>query len=160
MGKKLVNRRFWLMFLLVACVSMSVSPMFGAPPKKASKSVPENWVTIVDDGMSTISYNPNITRDRDGNYVVWVKTVFHTSDWQWYMAEQAGLNTPVVSTKTKAMYTSDLNYALVRQVLCFSKTGKQLYNSGDDTSAGWYPVNASDPVGIVGEYLERNRDSW
>ncbi len=30
---------------------------------------------------------------------------------------------------------------------------KVLYRSGDDTSAGWGIVNASDPVGIVGEYL-------
>lgn len=149
-----------LLILLVACVSMSVSTMFGATPKKASKSTPEKWVTIVNDGMSTISYNPNITKDRNGNYVVWVKTIFHTSDWQWYMAEQAGLSTPVVSTKTKAMYTADFNYSMVRQVLCYNKAGKQLYNSGDDTSAGWYPVNASDPVGIVGEYLERNFGSW
>lgn len=40
---------------------------------------------------------------------------------------------------------------------CFSKAGKQLYDSDDDRSAGWFPVNASDPVGIVGEYLEKNK---
>lgn len=27
------------------------------------------------------------------------------------------------------------------------------FDSGDDRSAGWGYVNASDPVGIVGEYL-------
>lgn len=148
-----------LLFLFMTCISVSMSTMYGASPKKASKNVSEKWVTIVNDGKSTISYNPNITKDRNGYYVVWVKTIFHTSDWQWYMAEQAGLNTPVSSTKTKAMYTSDFNYSLVRQVLCYNKAGKLLFNSGDDTSAGWFPVNASDPVGIVGEYLYNKRGS-
>ena len=38
-------------------------------------------------------------------------------------------------------------------MICYSKAGKKLYDSGDDRSAGWGYVNASDPVGIVGEYL-------
>lgn len=46
---------------------------------------------------------------------------------------------------------------MVRQVIAYSKDGKTLYNSGDDSSAGWEPVNASDPVGIVGEYLSKKR---
>ncbi len=65
----------------------------------------------------------------------------------------------MTSTKTKAHFSPDYNYVMVRQVLCFSKAGKQIYNSGDDTSAGWGVVNASDPVGIVGEYLG-NQDSY
>ncbi len=46
---------------------------------------------------------------------------------------------------------------MVRQVICYSRTGKILYNSGEDDSAGWGLVNASDPVGIVGEYLDNLR---
>jgi len=42
---------------------------------------------------------------------------------------------------------------MVRQVLLYSKNGKLLYDTGEDSSAGWQYVNASDPVGIVGEYL-------
>lgn len=111
------------------------------------------WVKIVDNETSTIYYNKNIQTNSRGNHIVWVKAVFHTSDWQRYLAQQIGSRVPVYSTKTKAMYDADYNYAMVRQVIAYSKAGKQLANTGDDTSAGWLPVNASDPVGLVGEYL-------
>lgn len=117
------------------------------------KTTANPWVKIVDDGTSTIYYNKNIQTTSRGNHVVWVKTIFHTTDWQRYLAQQIGSRVPVYSTKTKAMYDADYNYAMVRQVIAYSKAGKQLANTGDDTSAGWLPVNASDPVGIVGEYL-------
>lgn len=110
------------------------------------------WKTISSDEMCTISYDANITQ-KNGNHVVWVKAEFKTSDWQRYLADQAGLSTPVYSTKTKVWYDDIYSYCMVRQVLMFNKAGKQIYNSGEDGSAGWYPVNASDPVGIVGEYL-------
>ena len=58
-------------------------------------------------------------------------------------------------TKTKAMYDEIYSYVMVRQVQCFNKAGKLLYDTGDDRSAGWGLVNASDPVGIVGEYLSK-----
>ena len=51
------------------------------------------------------------------------------------------------------MFDPRYSYVLVRQVICYNKAGKVLFNSGDDHSGGWSPVNASDPVGIVGEYL-------
>lgn len=117
------------------------------------------WVKVVDDGDVTISYNSNITKDKKGNHIVWVKADYHTADWQRYFADMIGSRTLVTSTKTKAHFSPDYNYVMVRQVLCFSKAGKQIYNSGDDTSAGWGVVNASDPVGIVGEYLG-NQDSY
>ena len=66
-----------------------------------------------------------------------------------------GSKTPVVTTRTKAEYDEIYSYVRVRQVICYSKAGKKLYDSGDDTSAGWGYVNASDPVGIVGEYLDK-----
>ena len=103
--------------------------------------------------MVTISYDTNITTDKKGRHIVWVKAVYHTSDWQNYFASEIGSRTPVVTTQTKAMYDEDYNYVMVRQVKCYSKYGKLLFDSGDDTSAGWGIVNASDPVGIVGEYL-------
>ena len=114
---------------------------------------PEKWRTIVDDELTTISYNENVTTSKSGSHFVWVKAVHHTSDWQRYFADEIGIRTPVVITKTKAEYDEIFSYARVRQVICYSKAGKKLYDSGDDTSAGWWPVNASDPVGIVGEYL-------
>ena len=72
-----------------------------------------------------------------------------------YFARQIGSSSPVTMTKTKAMYDDIYSYVMVRQVQCFNKAGKLLYDSGDDRSAGWGVVNAADPVGIVGEYLGR-----
>ena len=71
-----------------------------------------------------------------------------------------GINTKLVYVDTvgancKAEYDGIYAFARVRQIICYSKTGKVLYRSDDDTSAGWDWVNASDPVGIVGEYLGR-----
>jgi len=117
----------------------------------------EEWKKIRDDETSTIYYNPKITKDKNGNYIVWVKTIIHSVEWQRYMAQQIGSSSVVTMTKTKAMYDKDYIYAMVRQVICYNKAGKVLYNSGDDTSAGWELVNASDPVGWVGEYLGEQR---
>ena len=119
---------------------------------QASKSSGQ-WIKVSEDEGVTISYNSKIEKDTKGNHIVWVKAVYHTSDWQWYFARQIGSRTPVVSTKTKAMFDPRYSYVLVRQVICYNKAGKVLFNSGDDHSGGWSPVNASDPVGIVGEYL-------
>ncbi|GEM_PF-2131183 len=113
----------------------------------------ETWIKVRDDEMATIYYNSNITTDKSGNHIVWVKAEFHDTEWQNYFARQIGSRTPVATTKTKAKYDQYYSYVMVRQVICYNKAGKQLYNSGEDSSAGWGPVNASDPVGIVGEYL-------
>lgn len=112
------------------------------------------WKTVSDDELITISYNTNIITSKDGHHFVWVKTVYHTQEWQDYFKNMIGSRTPVVTTRTKAEYDEICSYVRVRQVKCYSKAGKLLYDSGDDRSAGWYPVNASDPVGIVGEYLD------
>ena len=121
---------------------------------QAKKSGTDSWKTISDDEMVTISYNTNIITSKDGHHFVWVKTVYHTQEWQDYFKNMIGSRTPVVTTRTKAEYDEICSYVRVRQVKCYSKAGKLLYDSGDDRSAGWYPVNASDPVGIVGEYLD------
>ncbi len=104
--------------------------------------------------MVTISYNTNITTTKNGHHFVWVKAVYHTSDWQNYFKNMIGSRTPVVMTKTRAEYDEICSYVRARQVKCYSKAGKLLHDTGDDLSAGWGPVNASDPVGIVGEYLD------
>lgn len=113
------------------------------------------WVKVSDDEEVEIYYNSKITTDKKGQHIVWVKAVYHTKDWQMYFARQIGSSTPVTMTKTKAMYDDIYSYVMVRQVQCFNKAGKLLYDSGDDRSAGWGVVNAADPVGIVGEYLGR-----
>ncbi|MBO5631948.1 MAG: hypothetical protein J5965_23030, partial [Aeriscardovia sp.] len=97
----------------------------------------------------------NITTNKDGNHFVWVKAVYHTPEWQNYFSRMIGRKTPVVTTRTKAEYDEIYSLVRVRQVICYSKAGKKLYDTGDDRSAGWGYVNASDPVGIVGEYLGR-----
>jgi hypothetical protein len=111
------------------------------------------WVKISSDEDVTISYDSNITTSKEGNHFVWVKAVYHTSEWQNYFSRTIGSNIPVVTTRTKAEYDKIYSLVRVRQVICYSKVGKILYNSGDDRSAGWGYVNASDPVGLVGEYL-------
>lgn len=113
------------------------------------------WITVSEDETVTISYNPNITTNKDGNHFVWVKAVYHTPEWQNYFSRMIGRKTPVVTTRTKAEYDEIYSLVRVRQVICYSKAGKKLYDTGDDRSAGWGYVNASDPAGIVGEYLGR-----
>ena len=133
---------------LILTILMAYSFAAFAQTKQAVK-----WQTVSNDKIATISYNPKITNAKNGYHVVWVKADYKTSDWQWYFAQQVGLKNPVYSTKTKVWYDKDYNYCMVRQVLLFNKSGKQVYNSGEDDSAGWTVVNAADPVGIVGEYL-------
>ena len=137
------------MFFLMACLSGL------AQTKKSGEK--NSWKTVSKDEMVTISYNTNITTKKNGEHVVWVKAVYHTSDWQMHFAQLLGIRTPVVTTKTKALFDERYSYVMVRQVICYNKVGKQVYDSGEDSSAGWYPVNASDPVGIVGEYLDNLR---
>jgi hypothetical protein len=115
----------------------------------------EQWIKVSDDDDVEIYYNSNIVTDKKGQHIVWVKAVYHTPEWQRYFARQIGSKSLVTMTKTKAMYDDIYSYVMVRQVQCYNKAGKLLYDTGDDRSAGWGFVNASDPVGIVGEYLGR-----
>ena len=113
----------------------------------------DEWITVSEDEMVTITYHSDIVTSKNGNHFVWVKAVYHALEWQEYFAKTIGSQVLVKTTLTKAEYDDLYNYVRVRQVKCYSKSGKMVYDSGDGTSAGWGPVNASDPVGIVGEYL-------
>lgn len=125
----------------------------GSLSAQTNRKSKEQWVTVSDDETVTISYNSNITTTKKGEHLVWVKAVYHTREWQMYFANMIGSRQPVVTTRTKAHYDDIYSLVMVRQVMCYNKAGKLVYNSGDDASAGWGYVNASDPVGIVGEYL-------
>ena len=138
-----------LMMFLMICTTVFAQSQKGA--------VKNPWKTISKDETVTISYNTNITSKKNGEHIVWVKAVYHTADWQMHCASLLGIRTPVVTTKTKALFDEEYNFVMVRQVICYNKAGKQIYDSGEDSSAGWYPVNASDPVGIVGEYIDNLR---
>lgn len=117
---------------------------------------PASWLCLVDDEISTISFDANnITRDQRGNYVVWVKTEFHTLEWQQYMTRTARSKSRVVRTKTKAVYNDIFSDALVRDVYCYDRNNR-LVAHRNESLRGWAPINASDPVGIVGEFLSDN----
>lgn len=120
---------------------------------QTKKSCTDKWIKVSEDEDVTISYNSNIVTSQNGNHFVWVKAVYHTPEWQNHFSRMIGSRLPVVTTRTKAEYDEIYSYVRVRQVICYSKDGKKLFDSGDDRSAGWGYVNASDPVGIVGEYL-------
>lgn len=114
------------------------------------------WVKVHDDDeVVTIYYDSNIITNKRGRHIVWVKAVYHSRRWQNYFAEQIGSREPVVSTMTKATYDELYNFVMVRQVQCLNNAGKILFDTGDDPEGDWGPVNASDPVGIVGEYLSK-----
>lgn len=135
--------------LLIYFSLLFTIPSF-AQTKRASAG---EWIEISSDEDVTIFYNSNIVTGKNGNHFVWVKAVYHTPEWQNYFSRMIGSKVPVVTTKTKAEYDEIYSLVRVRQVICYSKAGKKLYDTGDDRSAGWGYVNASDPVGIVGEYL-------
>ena len=122
------------------------------------KTKESSWIKISEDEGVSIYYDSKLETDKKGNHIVWVKAVYHTIDWQTYLANQISSKTPVVMTKTKAMYDPIYSYVLVRQVICYNKAGKILFDSGDDYSGGWGLVNASDPVGLVGEYLYEKQE--
>ena len=146
--RKIKSALFFCLLIMMHC------PSWSQVSKNSNK---ESWITVSDDEDVTISYNPNITTTNKGDHFVWVKAVYHTPEWQSYFANTIGSRTPVVTTHTRAEYDGIYSLVRVRQVICFSKTGKKLYDSGDSRAAGWGYVNASDPVGIVGEYLEKQK---
>jgi len=142
--------------LLLSCLLLKCGMICAQSPKTNNAG---RWVKVHDDDeMVSIYYNSNITTDKKGKHIVWVKAVYHSRRWQNYFTEQINSREPVITTKTKATYDELYNYVMVRQVQCFNKAGEKLYDSGDDPEGDWGPVNASDPVGIVGEYLgDKNR---
>ena len=130
----------FLLFLLVGLIGI-------AQPKGMK------YKELSSDDIATISYGTTIIERPSGEHIVWVKVVYHDPVWQEYIASSAGIRIPVQTTLTKVWYDPYYSLCMVRQVLLFSKEGKLLYNTGEDSSAGWGYVNASDPVGIVGEHL-------
>ena len=140
-----------LRFILLCCLLLNASCWAIGQTKKSAKA--EKWEVIKEDEVVTISYNPDVVTAKNGNHFVWVKAVYHDAEWQSYFARMIRSSDPVVTTRTKAEYSEIYSHVRVRQVICYSKTGKISYRSGDDTSAGWGIVNASDPVGIIGEFL-------
>lgn len=138
--------------IIVLCLALFPLIIYAQTTKSAKSG---QWIKVSDDDDVEIYYNSNIVTDKKGQHIVWVKAVYHTPEWQKYFARQIGSKSPVTMTKTKAMYDDIYSYVMVRQVQCYNKAGKLLYDTGDDRSAGWGFVNASDPVGIVGEHLGR-----
>ena len=136
--------------LLILLSMMLISFLAYGQTKKTNA---EKWVEISDDEIVTISYNSNITTDKNGHHFVWVKAVYHAPEWQEYLANQIGSKQRIAMTRTRAEYDGIYSLVRVRQVLCYNKSGKLIFDTGDGTSAGWGYVNASDPVGIVGEHL-------
>ena len=94
-------------YLLTASFLLLGTAMYGQSKGKGTTQ----WVKVRDDQMATIYYDKNIQKNRRVNNVVWVKTIFHDTEWQKYMAEQIGSRVPVCMTKTKAEY--DEAYAAV-----------------------------------------------
>ncbi len=137
--------------ILVLIVFILCHTMYG----QVNNNKSGKWIKVSEDEDVTISYNSNIVIGKNGNHFVWVKAVYHTPEWQRYFSRMIGSRTLVVTTRTKAEYDEIYSLVRVRQVICYSKDGKKLFDTGDDRSAGWGYVNASDPVGIVGEYLGR-----
>lgn len=155
-----MKKTFVYLFTIVALSLCTISVSAQSKTKSTTKSAqsvktPASWVCVNDDELTTIYFDENnITQDSRGNYVVWVKTVYHTSDWQQYMTRNSSARSRVVSTKVKAVYNEIFSDAMVRDVYCYDRNNRQVAHR-NESSRGWSPVNASDPVGIVGEYLSR-----
>ena len=111
-------KAFFIASLLIVFTSFA----FAQKPKASQ------WITVSEDEAVTISYSTDIETDKRGNHLVWVKAVYRAVDWQWHFANLINSSVPVAMTKTKAMYDPPYHYALVRQVICYSKAGKVLYN--------------------------------
>lgn len=139
--------RFRFCFLLLLVMSMNLAL---AQKNNASSA---HWVEVFDNGDATISYRSDVTTNKKGQHTVWVKAVYHSALYQMSFAQMIGSSSPVLSTQTKALYSLDYSQVMVRQVICYGKVGRVLYNSGDDTSAGWGYANSDDPLSIVGNYL-------
>ena len=104
----------------------------------SAQSYSGQWVKVHDDDeVVTIYYDSNIITDKKGRHIVWVKAVYHSRRWQQYFTNQIGSRETVITTKTKAMYDNIYSYVMVRQVQCFNKVGKKLYDSGDDPEGDW-----------------------
>lgn len=113
----------------------------------------KQWIEVLDNGDAIIYYRTDITTNNRGQHVVWVKVNYRSALYQMNFAQMLGSNTPVRTTKTKALYSTDYSRVMVRQILCYDKNGRQLYDSGDSDSAGWGYADSNDPLSVVGNYL-------
>ena len=121
--------------------------------QSGNASAKPKWVVFFDNGDMTIAYLSNISTTEDGNKIVWVRVNYHTFSDQLHFAKIIRSSIPVAITKTKAEYSFDYGMVMVRQVMCYSKKGKLIFDSGDDTSAGWGYANSNDPLSIVAVHL-------
>lgn len=137
-------------FCLLLCLLFSL-----CYPALAQKKIQTSaqWIEVLDNGDATIYYRSDVQKNKKGQHTVWVKTVFHSALYQTNFAQMIGSSLPVLSTKTKALYSPDYSQVMVRQVMCYGKGNRLLYNSGDDASAGWGYADSNDPLSVVGNYL-------
>ena len=141
------------LFVIVLFAILSLGQSFAQTQQKEP-----SWICIVDDEAFTISFDSNnISRDKYGNYVVWVQTEIHATDWQQYYTRAIRSKTRVVRTKTKAVYNDYFSDAMVLDVYCYDRNNRQVGHR-NEAADGWSPVNAADPVGLVGEFLSDNID--
>lgn len=67
----------------------------------------KQWIEVLDNGDATIYYRTDITTNNRGQHVVWVKVNYRSALYQMNFAQMLGSNTPVRTTKTKALYSTD-----------------------------------------------------
>ena len=140
--------------ILIVCISyivLGVNIAFAQSSNSPKKEIV--WNEIFENGDMTIAYRSDIQTNKKGNHIIWVKVDYHTPSDQLYFAKLIGIKTPVATTRTKAEYSFNYEKVLVRQVMCYSKHEKLLYNSGDNTAAGWGFTNVDDPLSVVAVYL-------
>lgn len=138
-----------ILFLL-----LSLNVLAGTVSAQSGRaSAKPKWVVIFDNGDMTIAYLSNISTNEAGNKIVWIRVNYHTFSDQLHFAKIIRSSIPVAITKTKAEYSFDYGMVMARQVLCYSKKGKLIFDSGDDTSAGWGYANSNDPLSIVAVHL-------
>ena len=142
-------RTIKFLILLSSICLLGISSL--AQTRKTSPQA--QWIKVLDNGDATIYYRTNIATNNKGQHIVWVKVNYQSSIYRMNFAQMIGSNTPVYSTKTKALYSADYSKVMVRQIFCYDSNGRQLYDSGDDDSAGWGYANSNDPLSIVGNYL-------
>lgn len=147
----------FIKYLILICFLGLFDICATAQTRKATS--PKQWIEVLDNGDATIYYRTDITTNNKGQHVVWVKVDYRSTLYQMNFAQMIGSRTPVKATKTKALYSTDYSCVMVRQIFCYDKNGRQLYDSGDDDSAGWGYANSNDPLSVVGNFL-MNKLIW
>lgn len=146
-----------IVMISLSCLVLGINVALAQSTSSSNKK--KVWIGVFDNGDMTISYRSDIQTNKKGNHIVWVNVKYHTLSDQLYFAKLIRSKTPVATTKTKAEYSFDYGKVLVRQVMCYSKEGNLLYNSGDDTAAGWGYANTNDPLSVVAVFLLNKMNS-